>query len=88
MDGKFTDKLGFVAGALATGSFVPQVYKVWAERPMPATAISLPMYVIFILGVSGWLIFGVRIKSGPVVIWNAITLALAALILAYKLMYG
>ena len=88
MNNRFTDRLGFVTGALTTLSFMPQVYQVWASKPIPATAISLPMYIIFVVGISGWLVYGVRIKSTPVVVWNAITLVLAASVLAYKLMYG
>lgn len=80
--------VGFVAGALTTLSFLPQVILVWGMRPLPAVAISFPMYIAFCFGVSGWMIYGTMIKSRPVIAWNAITLAFALSVLVYKLMYG
>ena len=55
---------------------------------MPAVAISLPMYAIFCSGVLGWLIYGIKIGSRPVTLWNVITLILALSDLVYKVRYG
>lgn len=88
MGDKWTEVLGFVSGALATAAFIPQVVTVWTMRPAPAIAVSLATYVIFSLGVTGWFVYGVRIKKLPVMVWNAITLVLALSILVYKCIYG
>ncbi|MEK9194298.1 MAG: SemiSWEET transporter [Patescibacteria group bacterium] len=80
--------LGFVSGALATFAFVPQVIRVWKMKPAPATAISLPMYAVFCLGVLGWLFYGILIGSLPVMVWNIITFMLALSVLLYKKIYG
>jgi MtN3 and saliva related transmembrane protein len=80
--------VGFFAGLFATASFVPQIILVWDMRPEPATAISLPMYVVFCIGVSLWLTYGVLFKSWPIIFWNAVTLLLSLTILIYKLIYG
>jgi MtN3 and saliva related transmembrane protein len=46
------------------------------------------MYVIFTLGVAFWLLYGIAVKSGPMILANSVTLVLAATILALKLRYG
>lgn len=80
--------LGMVAGSCTTASFIPQVYTVWSMKPMPAVSISLWMYVIFLFGVIGWAIYGIKIRSYSMIIMNCITAVLAISILAYKFLYG
>lgn len=77
--------LGLVAGTLTTVAFVPQVVKTWRSRS--AGDISLAMFALFGLGVFLWLLYGVRIGSLPIVLANGITLALAAVIVFFKLRY-
>lgn len=75
--------LGFIAGALTTISFVPQVVKTWRTR---STAdISLGMFALFCAGLVLWTLYGIALGSWPIVIWNAITLVLAGTILIFKL---
>ena len=50
--------------------------------------ISLGMYSAFTLGVALWLLYGLLLGAWPVVLANAVTLALAAGILGMKLRYG
>jgi MtN3 and saliva related transmembrane protein len=45
------------------------------------------MYVAFALGVALWLTFGVMIGNWPIIIANALTLALSLTIVALKLRY-
>jgi MtN3 and saliva related transmembrane protein len=80
------DLLGIVAGALTTAAFVPQAWRVWKTRS--TRDLSLPMYAIFTTGVALWLVYGIQIGSLPVVASNAVTLLLAAAVLAMKLKYG
>ena len=77
------DTLGFIAGALTTAAFVPQVLKSWQTRDL--SGISLRMYSLFTAGVALWLIYGIALTSWPIIIANAITLALAAGVLILKL---
>ena len=72
----WTDWLGYVAAFLTTASFVPQAWLTFKTRDV--RGISLGMYSTFTLGVALWLLYGVLIQAWPVVIANAITLALAA----------
>ena len=85
---RFAEILGFVAGALTAFAFVPQVILVWGMKPAPVDDISLPMYAILCSGVLGWVIYGILIKSRPIVVWNAITFLLALSVLVYKFIYG
>jgi MtN3 and saliva related transmembrane protein len=77
--------LGAVAGLLTTVSFVPQVLKTWRTR---STAdISLGMFSAFTAGVALWLVYGILIEEIPIIVANAVTLALAGTILILKLRY-
>jgi len=75
-----------VAATLTTGAFVPQALHI--IRHKETRAISLIMYVAFATGVGFWLLFGVLIDNWPIIVSNAITLALALAIIALKLKYG
>ena len=77
---------GYAAAILTTGSFVPQA--VMTIRSRNTSGISLAMYVIFTLGVALWLLYGIALKSGPMILANSVTLALAGTILALKLRFG
>jgi len=46
------------------------------------------MYSVFTVGVALWLVYGLLMSSWPIVVANAITLALALAILGMKLVYG
>ena len=78
-----TEFIGLVAAMLTTISFLPQTFMVL--RTGRTDGISLCMYALFTTGVAGWLVYGVMVGSLPVILANAITLALAATILALKL---
>lgn len=80
-----TDLLGSLAGALTTISFIPQLIQV--VKTKSTKDISLPMFVIFSLGVLCWLIYGYFLKSIPVMISNGTVLTLSMIILRYKLKY-
>jgi MtN3 and saliva related transmembrane protein len=74
--------LGYLAASLTTLSFLPQVIQVY--RSKNTDAISFWMYLIFSTGVFFWFIYGVMIQAWPVVVANAITLALSLSILWMK----
>ena len=81
----FADWIGTLAAVLTTSSFVPQVLHTF--RTKDVSGISLGMYSAFTAGVAGWLVYGLLMGAWPIVIANAITLALAATILGMKLRY-
>ena len=75
-----------LAASLTTAAFVPQALHV--IRHKETKAISLLMYVVFATGVAFWMLFGMLIGNWPMIVANAITLALALAILAMKIRYG
>ncbi len=80
--------LGMLSGICTTSAFIPQVFTVWNMMPTPAIAISLPMYIIFTMGVLGWAIYGIKVKSQSIAIFNSLTFTLSISILVYKCLYG
>lgn len=78
-----TTLIGSLAGILTTIAFVPQVIK--THRSQSAHDISLLMFLLFCSGVLFWLIYGILLQAMPIIIANAITLALAASILIMKI---
>lgn len=80
-----SDVLGYLAAFLTTCSFAPQAWLTWRTRDV--SGISLGMYTAFTTGVALWLAYGVALGAWPIVIANAITLALALAILLMKLRF-
>jgi len=77
--------MGFVAASLTTCAFLPQVIKTW--RMKETRDISLWMYLVFTIGVSLWLGYGILIGNYPIAIANGATLILALIILIAKIRY-
>jgi len=80
------DLLGLLAGALTTIAFVPQLLKLYATKS--GKDVSARMFLIFSTGVILWLLYGVLIRSAPIIIANSLTLLMSLIILALKLRYG
>lgn len=80
-----SDAIGYVAAFLTTASFVPQAWLTLRTRDV--SGISLGMYSVFTTGVALWLLYGWLTDAWPVVLANAVTLALAAFILVMKLRF-
>lgn len=80
-----SDLIGYAAAALTTGSFVPQAWLTFRTRDV--SGISFGMYSAFTLGVFLWLVYGWISGAWPVVVANAITLALAVAILTMKVRF-
>lgn len=76
--------LGYLAAALTTGSFLPQALHTMRTRDV--SGISLTMYAAFTAGVALWLAYGVALGQWPIIVANAVTFALAATILAIKVL--
>ena len=78
-----TETLGYMAAALTTASFLAQAMLTLRTRDV--SGISLGMYSAFTLGVALWLAYGWRLGEWPIIVANALTLALAATILVTKI---
>ncbi|MFH1031634.1 MAG: SemiSWEET transporter [Chloroflexota bacterium] len=80
------DWLGFVAGAIMTVGYLPQVLRVYQLKS--AREISLPFTILFIIGLVFWLSYGIASRLLPIILWNSITLVLGVALFYAKLKYG
>jgi len=80
-----TTAIGLVAAVLTTAAFLPQVIKTWRTRK--TRDISLGMFLVLCLGICLWLVYGLLRGDLPLILANAVTLALAGTILVFKLKY-
>lgn len=80
------DGVGALAAVLTTLCWAPQAVRILRTRD--TRAISLVTQASFTLGVALWLVYGLMVGSAPVIGANAVTLALSALILIFKLRFG
>jgi len=78
--------IGFVAGALTTSSFIPQIWRLFKLKSVHE--ISMPFTLLLASGVTLWLVYGILFGLIPVILWNAVTLCLALTILYEKVRYG
>ena len=85
MDLDATTVLGLAAASLTTAAFLPQVIKTWRTRK--TRDISLGMFLVLCLGICLWLVYGILRGDLPLILANAVTLALAGTIVALKLKY-
>jgi len=77
---------GFIAGAVMTVGFVPQVWRLYKLKS--AREISLPFISLYLVGSACWLSYGVLLGLPPIILWNAITLLLGIAMLYAKFKYG
>lgn len=78
--------VGILAGVCTTISSLPQAIKVIKTKS--TQDLSLTMYIMLILGLILWLIYGVLIKNIPIIVANIFPLGLDVVILIYKARYG
>jgi len=75
--------IGLIAAFLTTGSFVPQLIKIWKYKS--TEGVSLSMYFFMFLGVSLWFVYGFLIESLSVMLANLVAGCLQLTIIYFKL---
>jgi MtN3 and saliva related transmembrane protein len=73
----YQELIGYVAAGLGAASFLSQVIKIWKSRS--TKDISIAMYVMYIISLLMWLIYGIIIWSKPLIIAEIVTLILGLL---------
>ena len=86
MDPLVIKLIGFAAATCTTVAYAPQAIKVWKTRS--TGDISLGMFLVMVLGLALWLIYGLLSGDAPLIASNAVTMLLAGGILFMKLKYG
>lgn len=76
--------VGSLAAVCSTASFAPQAWKVIRTRD--TSALSAHMYAITVIGFALWLAYGAMKAEWPIIVPNALCLALSAFILVMKLL--
>ena len=77
----YIEIIGFVAAFLTTAAFLPQVFKTWKTKDVKG--LSLPMLLMFIVGILDWLVYGLLKDSPSLIFANTITLVSAFLLLYF-----
>jgi MtN3 and saliva related transmembrane protein len=77
--------VGLVAALCTTLAFLPQVIKIWKTKSVGD--LSKGTFIVFTLGVTMWLTYGLLIGDFPVIVANAVTLILQATILFQMVRY-
>ena len=75
-----TALIGFVAGALTAAAFLPQVIETYRRRS--TRGLSLLTCLLMLLGVGGWLLYGVLKRDPVMVATNAAMLCLVTALVA------
>lgn len=74
--------LGFMAGALTTAAWLPQLIRTWRLRS--AEGISAGYLGVFGAGVGGWLVYGCLTRDTAIIVTNAVTLTLLLSLVVVK----
>ncbi|HEX6915842.1 MAG TPA: SemiSWEET family transporter [Chitinophagaceae bacterium] len=82
---RLTNLIGYLGSFLTCITFVPQVIKSWETQSVGD--LSLTMVCIVITSTLVWLWYGIRIKSGPVIVANSIVFLLGCILLYFKLTF-
>lgn len=77
--------VGYIAGALTTISFVPQVHRAW--KLGETRDLSLAMLLLFALGILLWTYYGIWTGSMPIILANVITFILILILLGMKVVH-
>ena len=76
--------VGALAALCSTVSFVPQAWKIIRTRD--TSGLSARMYAVTVTGFSLWLAYGIMLGEWPLIVTNAVCLALSAFILAMRIL--
>jgi MtN3 and saliva related transmembrane protein len=77
--------VGYIAGALTTLSFVPQVARAWKLKE--TRDLSLAMLLLFAAGILLWTFYGIWTGSMPIILANVVTFVLIIVLLGMKIRY-
>lgn len=82
---EYTQFIGIFAGALTSISLLPQLIKIIREQK--AEGVSLGMFIVLVIGIGGWIWYGVLKKDYPIIITNCFSFIINLLILIFSLKY-
>ena len=81
-----TNIIGFLAALICSISMTPQVIKIYKTKK--TEALSLWAFTVLATGLFLWLVYGLLIKSMPVILGNAVGFTFAMYIVIMKIRHG
>ena len=81
----YSQYLGIGAGAFTSFSLVPQLFKIIREKK--AENISYFMLAILLIGIGGWIWYGVLKNDLPIIITNAFSFVINVIIILFSAKY-
>lgn len=82
----YVEIIGFGAAILTTAAFLPQVYQTWKSKDV--SGLSLPMLIMFFVGITLWFVYALYINSPSMIIANAVTIVSSSFLIYFKLKYN
>ena len=73
------EALGYLAGICTAIVFLPQTIQTIKTRNV--NGLSLSTYIIYCIGMISWILYGIYLKSVQMMLFNAISLFFAAIVL-------
>ncbi|WP_158977944.1 SemiSWEET family sugar transporter [Cellulophaga sp. L1A9] len=77
--------IGTLAGICTTGAALPQIVKAWSTKQV--NDVSPYMFLVLIVGVSLWTVYGILLKDVPIIITNGISTCLNGIMLVLIVKY-
>ena len=75
----YINYIGFIAGACTTGSFIPQVIRVY--KTTTRDHVSIGMMVLQLAGTGAWVCYGILRPDYIVVGYNGLSVLMASMII-------
>ncbi len=82
---EWTDILGLVAGVCTTVAVIPQIRKAWKTKKVED--VSPGMFVVLIIGLALWVVYGFTQDDIPIIATNGVALALNSAMLYLMVRY-
>lgn len=81
----WTEILGLVAGICTTAAVIPQIRKAWKTKKVED--VSPGMFIVLLVGLSLWVVYGIIQNDFPIIATNGVALALNSLMLYLMIRY-
>lgn len=78
--------IGIIAGIATTSAYIPQAYKIYKTKH--TRDLSAGMFLLMIIGLSLWLIYGIQHHAISIIAANSVTLVLTIYIFIMKIKHG
>ncbi len=85
MDFGWEQILGLIAGTCTTIAVIPQIYKSWKTKEV--ADVSPGMFVILLIGVGLWVVYGFTQKDIPIIATNGISFGLNSFMMYLMVKY-